>query len=115
MKPVNILTIAALIVVAVAVTGGMWWVRGEALRTYGTSSAQTEWNEWRTDAIKAAKEGGPVVRQAPKSAEPPALVLMRDHFAACLGGALTAALGVSATFIVMLRGVLATPSRPLGD
>ena len=115
MKPANWATIGALVVVAVSVTAAMYWVRSEALRTYGSSTAQAEWNEWRSDAIKAAKERGPVIRQAPKSAEPPALVLMRDHFAACLGGALTAALGVSATFIVMLRGALATPSRPLGD
>src|SRR5262245_277710 len=68
------------------VCGGLIYGRAEALSIYGSQEAQAEWDTWREDAKKLSTSPGPVKRRVPKSAEPPALVLMRDHFAVCLAG-----------------------------
>ena len=53
---------------------------------------------------------GPVKRREPKSLEPPALVLMRDHFAVCLGLALLLSTVLFGTFMFFVRGALASGS-----
>ena len=93
-----------LVLVVASVVAAMLWARAGAIRTYGTADAQAEWDDWREEAREQAASGGPVERKVPKSAEPPALVLIRDHFLACLGAALVAALGVYGTFFILLRG-----------
>jgi hypothetical protein len=80
--------------------------RRQALRVYGSADAQAEWNEWREDASQMAKEAGPVKRRAPKSAEPPALVLMRDHFAVCLALAVVLSTVLFGTFMFFVRGAM---------
>lgn len=110
-RPV-VLWLSSLLVVIVLVVAGMNWARRQALATYGTASAQEEWESWRKAAAEQkadqASAGLPAQRQIPKSMEPPALVLMRDHFGACLGAALVAAVGVYGVFVVLLRGALRT-------
>jgi len=51
-----------------------------------------------------AEQPSVVKRRAPKSAQPPALVLMRDYFAVCLGGALVLSTVLFATFMMLVRG-----------
>lgn len=104
MSRVAILGWMGLVVVVASVAAAMLWARAGAIRTYGTADAQAEWDDWREEAREQAASGGPVERKVPKSVEPPALVLMRDHFLACLGAALVAALGVYGTFFILLRG-----------
>lgn len=91
-----------------AVAGAMFWVRGSALAVYGTPAAQAEWDTWREDAKQLAEDTGPVKRRFPKSAQPPALVLMRDHFAVCLGLALVLSTVLFGTLMLFVRGALAT-------
>ena len=80
------------------------------------TQAQAEWDAWREDAKKMAEEPGPVKRRVPKSAEPPALVLMRDHFAVCLGLARCCCRRVLfGTFMFFVRGAMATPSLTASD
>ena len=94
--------------VLAAVAGALVRARQNALDTYGSDEAQTEWDQWRTDAKDMAMGAGPVKRREPKSPEPPALVLMRDHFAACLGLALVLSTVLFGTFMFFVRGALAT-------
>jgi len=94
--------------ILVAVTGAMFWVRGNALAVYGTPEAQAEWDAWREDAKQLAEDSGPVKRRFPKSAQPPALVLMRDHFVACLGLALVLSTVLCGTLMLFVRGALTT-------
>jgi hypothetical protein len=96
------------------VLGGLFYGRAKALATYGTQAAQADWNEWRDDVRKDAKTPAPVERRVPKSAEPPALVLMRDYFVVCLVGAVLLTSVLFATFMVLIRGALA-PSPPTSD
>jgi hypothetical protein len=55
-----------------------------------------------------------VKRREPKSAEPPALVLMRDHFAVCLSLAVVLSSVLFGTFMFFVRGALTSPGpKPL--
>lgn len=42
---------------------------------------QTEWDRFRSDMRRQSGRDGPVQRKVPRSAEPPARVWLRDHFA----------------------------------
>lgn len=53
--------------------------RRQVLQNLSTPEARQQWEAWREAAARQA-EAGPVRRRPPKSPEPPALVLMRDHF-----------------------------------
>jgi hypothetical protein len=102
----------AYIAVIVAVVAAMLQVRRQAIATFGGPQAQAEWDQWREDAKKMASSDGPVKRREPKSAEPPALVLMRDHFAVCLGLSLVLTSVLFGTFMIFVRGALATAPSP---
>jgi hypothetical protein len=95
------------------VVGGLVYGRGQALATYGDSQAQNDWDAWRADAKEMALGAGPVKRREPKSPQPPALVLMRDHFAACVALALLLSSVLFITFMFFLRGAYLAPSMPV--
>jgi hypothetical protein len=92
--------------VMVLVTAGLAYGRQQALATYGTNQAQTEWDTWRADAKDMAVGAGPVKRREPKSLEPPALVLMRDYFVACLALALLLSTVLFGTFMFLILGTM---------
>lgn len=115
MKRWNILGLLGLVVVIALCVVGMSLARKSAIATFGSTTAQAEWDDWRKVAAEQSAAGGPVVRKVPKSNEPPALVLMRDHFGACLGAALIAVVGVYGTFVLLLRGAVGPPAEPARD
>ena len=100
----------AYLAVMALVASGLVYGRGQALATYGTEEAQTDWDTWRSNARNMALGAGPVKRREPKSLEPPALVLMRDHFAACLALALVLSTVLFGTFMFFVRGALESGS-----
>jgi hypothetical protein len=106
MKPSTYVWLAAYLAVLAAVVGGLFYGRQQALAVYGSNQAQTNWDAWRGDATKMAQQPGPVKRRAPKSAEPPALVLMRDHFVACAALSLVLSSVLFVTFMFFIRGAL---------
>lgn len=98
-------------VLVIALVGGLIYARSEMIRTLGTPQAQAAWDQWREEA--KAKSGadkqpieGPVQRRVPKSAEPPALVLLRDYFGICLGGGLLFSSLLYFMIMFAVRGVL---------
>lgn len=103
--------VISLVLVVAVVVGGMFYLRRQAIATYGTPAAMEEWGEWRSAAATQAAQQHPVERKVPKSAEPPALVLMRDYFGACTAAAAVAASGCYLVFAFLLRGVLAGTSN----
>lgn len=76
-------------------------VRWAVIETFGDEAALTDWQEWRA---AAGQEDGLVARDPPESDLPPAFVLMRDHFAACLGFSLLMATVLFAAMVFMIRG-----------
>jgi len=73
--------------------------RDWALAELATPRSIEQWQAWREDVREQQTEPGPVRRRVPKSAEPPALVLMRDYFGVSLMGAIL--------FITVLYWVIA--------
>jgi hypothetical protein len=109
-----LLWLLAYLAVLAAVMGGAFYGRARAIAVYGSGEAQTEWDAWREGAGQMTGGASPVRRRAPQSAEPPALVLMRDHFGVCLALAIVLSTVLFGTFMLFVRGALATPdpSRP---
>ena len=105
-SPATLFWFLAYFAVIALVLCGVMYGRRQALEIYGSNDAQAEWDAWREDARKMAEQPNPVKRRAPKSVEPPALVLMRDYFAVCLGLALVLSTVLFGTFMVLVRGAL---------
>ena len=98
-----LLTLAILVLVVM-------YTRTQVLATFGTPQATAEWQAWREAAGKQTQRG-PVRRRMPKSPEPPALVLMRDHFAVVMTAAVVFGSLLFATFMIAVRGVMARSTR----
>ncbi|MEX2169730.1 MAG: hypothetical protein WD851_10495, partial [Pirellulales bacterium] len=83
------LRIAAMAYLAlmIALVWGLFAQRQNVLRDLDSSEARGDWQAWRSDVERQQQEPQTVARRVPKSAEPPALVLMRDYFVTCLVGA----------------------------
>ena len=47
--------------------------------------AKQAWGEWRGETERPPEPGLPVARRPVQSDEPPALILMRDHFPVIMG------------------------------
>jgi hypothetical protein len=90
------------------VVAGLLYGRKTALRVYGDQEAQEGWDEWVKDVANEQPRAGPVARRTPKSAGPPALILMRDYFAVCLGGSLLVTTAVYWSLAFLLHGALTT-------
>lgn len=82
---------------------GLMRYRASAMKTYSTNEASAEWQQWRSAAEQMSEEG-PVTRRPPKATEPPALLLMRDHFPACLGISLLLSSCLFVWFMICARG-----------
>ncbi len=102
----------ALVYVAIAggVVAAMHVARGRVVSTFADGETQSSWERFREDTAQSQGAGG-VDRRVPISAEPPALVLMRDHYATCLGGVLMMYTGIYVSLAAMIRGVLNNPGQ----
>jgi hypothetical protein len=109
-KPSDLIWFALYVALVAAVVGGLVYARSRVMTSYGTDQAQSEWDTWREDAKSQAEGKGPVARRVPKSAEPPALVLMRDYFALCMVIAVALSSVLFGTLAFFVRGALSTSS-----
>jgi hypothetical protein len=91
----------------VLVTAGMFAGRRMALEQLSTPEAKAEWEAWRQSEPNIKDVGG-VKRRPPTSTEPPALVLLRDHFGVMLFGALFFSSLLFAALMLAVRGAIAT-------
>ena len=101
--PANISWFVAYLATLGLVTFGLLRYRSSAMQTYSTVQASDDWQEWKSAAETLSKDG-PVTRRPPEATEPPALLLMRDHFPACLGISLLLTSCLFAWFMVCARG-----------
>jgi hypothetical protein len=74
-------------VILVAVVVATFKTRDWAIKRLATPNSMAAWQTWRDDVQRQQGKPGPVHRRVPKSDEPPALVMMRDHFSVSLVGA----------------------------
>lgn len=107
----------AYLAVVSAVCGGLVYARLRALDTYAGAQARSQWQQWKTEARRQSEGHGPVSRRPVRSDEPPALVLMRDHFSVILGGCLLVSSFLFGFVAFLLRGIAAgctTSFKPAG-
>ena len=72
-------------------------------RDWAFEQLAADWEEWRDDVRQQQVQPSPVQRRVPQSSEPPALVMMRDHFVVSLFAAVvfsTMLYWVSAWFVI---------------
>ena len=74
------------------------------------ATAQADWQAWRQSVPNQTQSGG-VKRRPPSSAEPPALVLLRDHFAVMIAGALLFSSLLFGAIMVAARGTFAASGK----
>jgi hypothetical protein len=84
----------------------MFLVRNSVLHDLQTADAQVAWDAWRVKAAEQDGTHGPVQRSTPRSGEPPALVLMRDHFAATTIGLLVPVSALYGFIVWIVCGVV---------
>lgn len=101
----NLAWLVAYLAMIIFIVAGLRNYRASAVTHFSTESATSKWQNWRA-AAKEIGERGPVEREAPQSPEPPALVLMRDHFAACLGISLLLSSCLFVWFMFCVRGAM---------
>ena len=93
-------------VFAAAILLAMFTVRENVVPELSTAQEQADWNQWRAEAAQQDGTHGPVQRVAPRSPEPPLLLLMRDYFPACVVGLLVPLSALYAVIAWMISGVI---------
>ena len=105
----------ALYVIATAGLG--WWfvqVRGNWLAQADRPELRAGWEAWKDDVRSNEAAGaGPVRRRVPTAQEPPATILLRDHFPAILVTVLLVWSAFFAFLAMTLTGAMrtSTPTR----
>ena len=89
-----------------SVVAALWSGRQWSVRTLDNAEAKSQWQAYRRSIAEQAAAGAPVRRQVPRSLEPPALVLLRDHFGSCLVLSLVLASALYGALAFFLSGVL---------
>jgi hypothetical protein len=98
----------------VAVAWSLLAVRDWALAEMSTLESVENWEAWREGVRVQQTEPSPVQRRVPQSAEPPALVLMRDYFGVSLAGAVLFSTLLYWVIAWLVTGMLSS-SHEFGD
>lgn len=106
MRPGLWLWLAAYLATMGSLAAGLAYVRRQAVAELSTPRARAEWQAWKAETERQAQRPGPPARRAVRSDEPPALVLLRDHFAPILAMSLTVATFLFGFLALILQGVL---------
>lgn len=99
------------------IVGLTFSARRWALQELATPAAHRQWETWREDVRQGRDpQGATVSRRTPGSAEPPALILLRDYFSVCLVGAIifsSLLFSMTAWFLIgVYRGENSGPAEP---
>ncbi|HEX5444882.1 MAG TPA: hypothetical protein VFW87_13680 [Pirellulales bacterium] len=73
---------AAWLAVVAAIVVSLWLVRRRVVDDLSRPEKIAQWQAWRAETERQDPASGPVRRKAARGDEPPALVLLRDHFGA---------------------------------
>ncbi len=118
-------TLALYAAVVAATLASLIAARSAAIASYDNATEQARWDEFRNEmderhvqreALReeiARESGQPITPKPPKSrsARPPALELLTNHFAACVGVSLLAVSGLFAVVWGMFVGAILWPGR----
>jgi len=91
----------------------LWSARESMLDRLDEPEQRAHWEDWKRQEEARAIEGkAPVERRPPASAEPPTLVLLRDHFPAVVTACLAAGTVLFAFLAFVIRGVMKGAPSP---
>ncbi|MCI0332913.1 MAG: hypothetical protein L0228_06785 [Planctomycetes bacterium] len=93
-------------VLIVGVVLAMLKTRDWTVSQLASPKSVADWQAWREEVRQQHDRPGPVQRRVPKSSEPPALVMMRDHFAVSLVGAALFSSALYWVFVWFVSGVI---------
>lgn len=99
--------IVAYVVFVAAVVLGVRKCREWTVTQLATPKSIADWQVWRKDVRRSQDQSPGVQRRVPKSSEPPALIMMRDHFVVSMLGAVlfsSALYWVLAWFVMGILG-----------
>jgi hypothetical protein len=85
---------------------GLASIRASTIAELSTPEEQAHWEKWKADAARQDGTTGPVARRAPKSDEPPTLVLLRDHYTVIVVASLTFYTFLFALAMFLGRGII---------
>ncbi len=91
----------AYVIVVATVLAALRYGREMVVTRLGDPESVAAWQQWAEETRRPVEPGEPVERRPVKSDEPPALVLMRDHF-----GSVQAVSLVIGTFLFCFLGFL---------
>lgn len=101
--------LAAYLTVMAAVVLLLWHARRSVLSRLDDETGRDQWQEWKLkEEARSLEKKSPVERRPPTSNEPPAVILLRDHFAAIVVGCLAAGTVLFGFLTIAIRGALAT-------
>jgi hypothetical protein len=124
-RPLLLVTMLLYAAVLAAVIGGLFYARSAMQAAYGGAGEQAHWDQFRRDMRQrdAAREAQRVelargTKEAieprppkPRSARPPALELLENHFAACLAVSVVSASALFAAVWGLAVGAVLRPGR----
>ena len=113
MSRTNVLMLMVYVVLIASLVGGLFLARSRVLGRLDADLSQEAWEQWRQEAERQSAGQGPVTRRAPTATEAPTVLLLRDHFGACLTMTLLISTVLFATLAFMIRGVLFGPKLQL--
>ena len=100
-----LLWLAAYAIVMAALAATLLYARRQVVAQLSTPQALADWQAWKAETERQAKQPGASARRPVRSDEPPALVLLRDHFAPIMGMSLTVATFLFGFMMLVVRGV----------
>lgn len=95
----------------VAVILAMRYTRDKVAPGLATNQGQADWQAWREETAKQAHGAGPVARREQKTTEPPLVILMRDHYATCVAGAVVFSSVLFGVLVIVIRGAISGGNR----
>lgn len=101
------LTAYAIVMAALAAT--LLYARRQVVAQLSTPQALADWQAWKAETERQAQQRGASARRPVRSDEPPALVLLRDHFAPIVAMSLTVATFLFGFTMLVVRGVRSRP------
>ena len=99
-RSVAVWLVAYLLTIA-AILWGLQYGREMVIERLGDPESVAAWRDWAAETRRPADSEHPIERRPVKSDEPPALILMRDHF-----GSVRAVSVVIGTFLFCFLGFL---------
>ncbi len=107
-----LLCLVVYLLVASAIVWAMVEMRRRVIARLDNPSAREQWRQWKEEVAKQNdNEEVPVKRRVPRGDEPPALVMLRDHFPAVLGGVLVVATFLLGFLAFLLRGIFSSRAK----